>query len=172
MNTFTKSGLVVFMGFFLFSGLAAAEGEKYAYVDVAKVFDGYEKTKENDKVLQEAGKKKETERDAIVQAVRQLKDEIVLLAEDARPKKQEALDAKIRELQDFDRAAKLDLGQQRNKVVREIFKDIDDTLQRYGERKGYDMVFNERALLFRSGKFDVTQDVLTELNKSYKTGKK
>ncbi len=168
MNQFVKSILTAFIGLFIFTGLAAAEGEKYAYVDVAKVFDGYEKTKENDRILQEAGKKKETQRDTLVQTVRQLKDEIVLMAEDARPKKQEALDAKVRELQDFDRGAKLDLGQQRNKAVREIFKDIDDTLQRYGERKGYDLIFNERALLFHNPKLDVTQDVLTELNKTYK----
>lgn len=168
-----KGSLIAgFMTFVIAIAPAFAVNEKYAYVDIAKVFDGYEKTKANDKVLQDAGKKKEEERDTVVREIRQLKDEVALLAEDAKAKKQESLDGKIRQLQDFDRDAKLDLGQKRNTVVREIFKDIDGTLQRYGERKGYDMVFNERALLFHSPKYDVTQDVLVELNKEYLKAKK
>ena len=151
---------------------AFAAGEKYAYVDVAKVFDEYQKTKDNDKTLQDAGKKKEEERDAIVHDIRQMKDELALLSEDAKAKKQEALENKMRQLADFDRAAKQDLGERRNKVVREIFKDIDDTIQRYGERKGFDLIFNERALLYHHAKLDVTKDALDELNKNYSKKRK
>lgn len=158
------------LGLFLAPGFARAE--KIAFVDVAKVFDGYQKTKDNDAKLQTAGKKKEEERDAVVHEIRRLKDEQALLAEDARDKKQEAIDAKVRELQEFDAAARRELGQQRNQTVREIFKDIDDVVQRYGERKGFDFVFNDRVLLYRSARFDVSKDVLDELNRSYQKQKK
>ena len=151
-------------------GFAAAE--KAAYVDVAKVFDDYQKTKDNDKVLQEEGKKKEQERDAIVREIRQMKDELALLAEDAKAKKQEAMEGKMRQLADFDNAAKQTLGEKRNTIVRGIFKDIDDTVQRYGERKGLDMIFNERALVYHHPRLDVTKDILDELNKSYSKKKK
>lgn len=151
---------------------AAAAGAKYAYVDVAKVFDGYQKTKDNDQTLQSAGKKKELERDNLVHEIRQLKDEMVLLRDDAKAKKQEQMDAKVKALQDFDAGARQDLGEQRNKVVREIFKDIDDAVQRYGQRKGLDMIFNERSLVFHNAQFDVSKDVLDELNKEYTTKKK
>ena len=155
------------------SGTAsAAPGDKYAYVDVAKIFDEYQKTKENDRILQQTGKKKEQERDALVNEIRQLKDEFVLLSDEAKAKKQETLDAKVRQLQDFDKNTRRDLGEERSKAVREIFKDIDDTVQRYGERQGYDLIFNDRALLYRSSKYDVTTDVLNELNKDYSKKKK
>ena len=146
---------------------AWARLEKVAFVDVAKIFDGYQRTKDSDSKLQAAGKKKEEERDAVVHEIRRLKDEQALLAEDAREKKQEAIDAKIRELQDFDAGARRELGEERNKTVREIFKDIDDIVQRYGERKGYDLIFNERVLLYKSPHFDVTSEVLDELNHTY-----
>jgi outer membrane protein len=155
---------------FASGSFAFAEGEKIAYVDVAKVFDEFQKTKENDRVLQEAGKKKEEERDALVHEIRQIKDEMVLLADDAKAKKQEILEAKMKELQDFDKDARSALGDQRNKVVQEIFKDIDNAIQRYGERKGLDYIFNERALVYRSPKYDVTKEIIDELNKGY--GKK
>lgn len=162
---------LLFLALSFFLALPAwAKLDKIAYVDVAKVFDGYQKTKENDLKLQEAGKKKEEERDALVHEVRRLKDEQALLAEDAREKKQEAIDAKIRELQEYDAAARRELTEQRNKTVREIFKDIDDVVQRYGERKGFDLIFNDRVLLYRSGTYDLTSEVLEELNRSYKAG--
>ena len=159
------------LGIFLFSASPAkAEETKYAFVDVAKVFDNYQKTKDNDRTLQETGKKKEEERDALVHEIRQLKDELSLMSDDAKGKKQETLSAKMKELQDFDRDARQGLGEQRNKVVREIFKDIDDTVQRLGERKALDLVFNERALLYHNPKNDLTKEVIDELNKGY--GKK
>lgn len=164
-----NAGLLMFLSLVVFSGTVYAEGGKIGYVDVAKLFDNYQKTKDNDQVLQDLGKKKEAEREKIVQDIRKQKDEIALLNnEDAKNKKQEQLDAKLRELEDFDRVAKRDLGQQRNNVVREIFKSIDDSVQRYGERKGYDFIFNERALVYRNAKSDLTQDVLNELNEEYK----
>jgi outer membrane protein len=147
--------------------LRAAE-PTYVYVDVAVLFDEYQKTKDNDEVLKNLGQSKEQERDSLVNEIRALKDELVLLNDEAKTQKQEALDDRIRKLQDFDRDAKRELGEKRNKLVREIFKDIDDVVQRFGERKGYDMILNERALLYRNPKLDVTQEILKELNKNYK----
>ena len=162
---FTLGLFIFFFGILIFPDLAHAE--KICYVDVAKVFDGYQRTKDSDTKLQVQAKKKEEERDALVHEIRRLKDEQALLAEDARAKKQDAIDAKVRELQDFDLAARRELGEARNKTVREIFKDVDDVVKRYGERKGFDFIFNDRVLLFRSDRFDVSRDILDELNRDY-----
>ena len=176
-----KMGLAVFLiaVSFSVSGVSMAQAadapSKYGFVDVAKVFDEYAKTKENDRILQESGKKKEEERDSFVREVRQMKDELALLADDAKAKKQEALSKKIKELQDFDAETRQALGEQRNAVVREIFKDIDDTVQGIGQKKGLELVFNDRALLFRNPKLDLTREVADQLNKNYdpkKGGKK
>ena len=162
---FTLGLFIFFFGILILPNVAQAE--KICYVDVAKVFDGYQKTKDNDTKLQAQAKKKEEERDALVHEIRRLKDEQALLAEDARAKKQDAIDAKVRELQDFDLAARRELGEERNKTVREIFKDVDDVVKRYGERKGFDFIFNDRVLLYRSERFDVSRDILDELNRDY-----
>lgn len=164
--------VVILAGVLGVGGDAHAVDAKFAYVDVARIFDNYEKTKDNDRTLQEKGRVKEEERDALVHEVRQLKDEMALLADDAKEKKQEELEAKVRDLQEFDNRAKQELGKQRRDIVQEIFKDIDDTVQRYGERKGLDMVLNERALLYRDKRFDITEEVLGDLNKEYARKKK
>ncbi len=175
MKHFLKS-IAVFTAVLSLIGVPGlmAQGEplKVAYVDVAKIFDGYQKTKDNDRVLQEAGKKKEGERDSMVHEIRQMKDELALLKEDARAKKQEVLEGKLRQLAQFDQGAKQTLGEARNKVVREIFKDIDDEVQKFGTAKGYDYIFNERSFVFHKNQYDVTNEILAEINKSYAAKKK
>ncbi len=170
-----KAGLsLLFFALFAFglvqSGFAA--GEKVASVNVGKILNGYTKTKDNERTLQDAGKKKEQERDKMVQSVRQLKDELALLSDDAKAKKQQALDTKIKELQDFDMQAKQDLGQQRDNMLRDILKDIDTSVKKYGEKKGLDLVLSENAIVYYNPKLDATQEILDDLNKSYPGQKK
>ncbi|MCM8775945.1 MAG: OmpH family outer membrane protein [Candidatus Omnitrophica bacterium] len=165
--------IAIFIGIMVFSERpVSGANEKFAFVDVAVVFDGYEKTKNYDKELRDKGKLREEERDALVLEIRKLKDEMALLTDAAAASKRDAMEQKVRELQDFDLETKKQLGSERNDVVREIFKDVDDIVKRYGERKGYDFIFNERVLLYRNSRFDITQDILTELNKEYAKRKK
>lgn len=151
--------------------VGTAYAEKIAFVDVAKTFDTYEKTKQNDQVLAEEGKKKQTQRDAMIQEIRRLKDELALLADKNKEEKQVAIDEKIKALQDFDQKAREELSKKRDEAVREILKDIDTVMSDYGKQKGYDLIFNERALLYRNDKYDVTTDILNELNNRYKNQK-
>lgn len=139
-----------------------------AYVDVAEVFDNYQKTKDQDLALKNIGEQKEKERAALVKAARALEDEVSLLAKEARQPKQEQLIEKKRQLEDFDREVRRQLGESREKVVREIFQDIDATIAEYGKAKGYDFILNDRVLLYRNPTLNITKDVLQELMKKYK----
>lgn len=153
--------------------LYAADAKiKIATVNIGKVFDEYEKTKEFDTDFQKEELKKQQERDVLISEIRRLKDEQLLQAEDKRKNFQEKIDKKLKELDEFDEKAKTSLKEKRNESVNEIFKDIDDTLKQYGERKGYDLILNDRALLYRPDNYDVTGDVLKELNKGKKGSKK
>ena len=169
-KNFYRTFVLVFIltaGFFFASALEA-RAEKIGYVDVAKVFDKYEKTKKFDKELAEVGKQKQSGRDTLVLEVRRLKDEMALLSDQGKEEKQKLVDQKMRELQDYDRDAQRDLLERREGVMREIFKDIDEVIREFGKQKGFDFIFNERLMLFRSEKYDVTDLVLGELNVRYK----
>ncbi len=157
----------VFLGCLLTAKAAFAADLKFAYVDIGKVFDEYKKTKKFDQELQDEGKKKQEKRDAIVNEARRLRDEQALLSEDKKKEKQAAIETKLKELEEFDSQAQKELGEKRNKVMKEIFADIDDLIKRYGERKGYDLIFNERALLHKNQNLDQTSEVLKELNNEY-----
>ncbi len=146
------SVLMAVFGWMACGTVHAAEGSKFAFVDIAKVVDEYQKTKENDAVLQSLGRQKEDQREALVQEIKQMKDEQALLSEDARAKKQEAIEDKVRSLQEFDQTVQRDLNEQRNKILKEIFQDIDDTVNKYSEKKGLEFSVNERVLVYRAAK--------------------
>ena len=141
---------------------------KVAYVDVGEVFDNYQKTKDQDLVLKTAGEAKEKERNDMMAKIRSMEDELALLSADARASKQEQLIEKKRQLEDFDRTVRQQLAEQRDRVVREIFQEIDVVVQELSTRGGYDLVFNKRVLLAQKKNFDVTAQVSAELAKKYK----
>jgi Skp family chaperone for outer membrane proteins len=141
---------------------------KVAYVDVGEVFDNYQKTKDQDLVLKTAGEAKEKERNDMMAKIRSMEDELALLAADARASKQEQLIEKKRQLEDFDRTIRQQLAEQRDKVVREIFQEIDVVVQDFSAKGGYDMIFNKRVLLAQKKNFDITAQVSAELAKKYK----
>jgi Skp family chaperone for outer membrane proteins len=148
-----------------------AAQEKFATVDIGKVFDEYEKTKKFDQQFQNEGKSKQEERDAIVHEVRRIRDEMALLSEEAKREKQGTVESKLKELDAFDGDTRKILGEKRNEAVRDVFQDIENVMTQYGERKGYDIIFNDRALLYKNKQYDVTADVLRELNDSYRKKK-
>lgn len=157
---------LVVAALFLASGTAFAGG--IAYVEVSEVFDNYQKTKDQDLALKNIGEQKEKERAKLVKDARALEDEMSLLAKDARQSKQEQLIEKKRQIEDFDREIRRQLGESREKVVREIFEDIDATIAEYGKEKGYDFILNDRVLLYRNPTLNITKDILQELMKKYK----
>ena len=163
--------ILILLASFVAPSFSAAGKERFATVDIGKIFDEYEKTKKYDQEFQTEGRLKQEERDAIVHEVRRLRDEQALLSEDARSEKQGAIEGKLKELEKFDGDVRQTLGEKRNKAVREVFQDIENVLMQYGERKGYDIIFNDRALLYRNKLFDVTPDVVKELSDRYKKEK-
>jgi len=152
--------------------LHAADKLKVAVVNIGKVFDEYEKTKRFDQDLQKDGRTKQEERDGIVKDIRKLRDEQALLNEEAKGSKQDAIEKKMKELDAFDEETKKVLAEKRNDAVKDVFQDIEVVMKQYGERKGYDLVLNDRAVLYSPTSYDVTAEVLSELNQKYQKDKK
>jgi Skp family chaperone for outer membrane proteins len=153
----------------LFSGAvletASAKESKMGYVDLAKVFDEFKKTKESEKALEEKGKAKEAERNKMVEELRKLKDEQALLSEKAKGEKQAIIDSKIKVLQDFDRVTRDALVKERNDMLGGILKDIEKVVADYAKANGYDIVLNSRMLLYGGEQYDMTNEILSRLNK-------
>ena len=143
---------------------------KMATIDLSRAFDEYQKTKQSDKVLEGKGNEKKAERDKRVVEIKKLKGEMDLLNDEGKQEKQALIDQKVKELQEFDREVRDSLRGERDQMVREILKDIDQIIQEYGTEQGYTLILNDRVLLFEDKNLDVTEEIIKRLNKG-KEGK-
>ena len=165
--------LLVVMGLVLSSFAPAFAAEtKIGYVDLAKVFDEYQKTKDFDKSLESKGAVKTAEREKLVNEIKKLRDEAEVLSPKAKEEKQGVIDEKIKTLQDFDRSTREALRKDRDGMVQGIVKEIEAVIQDFGKSQGYSYVFNDRVLIFKSESGNLTAAVIKALNDAYITKKK
>ena len=143
---------------------AFAKEYKIGYVDLAKVSDGYLKTKNYEKTFEAQVKDKDAQRQKFVDEIRRLKDEQALLSDKAKAEKQIIMENKIKNLQEFDRSVRDDLIKQRNQMLNEIQKDIDTVISVYSKEVGYDIVLIKQTILYASAELDLTAEVVKRLN--------
>ena len=153
---------------FLFSGIVFAEPQgKIGYVDLSRSFDEYQKTKDFDKALEKKGDVKQEQREKLVKEIRKMRDEVELMNERARKKREQDIESKIKSLQDFDQDAKATLTKERDDMVRDILREINDVIQEHGEKNGFSIIVNDRVLLYGDQSGDLTDEIIKILNDNY-----
>ncbi|RKY70089.1 MAG: hypothetical protein DRQ24_09840 [Candidatus Latescibacterota bacterium] len=163
---------VFLIGGMIFVVSSVWAGEKYACINLEKVFNEYQKTKDEEEKLTAEGKQKQAEIDTRLKEIDKLKEEMDLLSDKEKEKKKKELDKKMEELRQFDRQARADLMKKRDTIIREILDEIDQGIKEYAKSKGYTIIFNSRALLYKQDKLDITDEVINYLNNRYKKEKK
>ena len=148
----------------LFAKPVFAADVKIGYLDVAKVFDEYKETKKQDASLEKEAKSKQAERDKMVSEITRLRDEMELLSEKGKKDKQVVIDEKVKKLQEFDNTSRNELRKERDEMVAGILKDIDEAVQGYGKKQGYDLVLNDKVIVYKKDALDITADILKILN--------
>lgn len=166
-----KKLLTVFLiSIFLFScanmSIAQSEG-KIGFVDLSRSFDEYQKTKDLDKDLESKGDAKQEQREKLVKDIRKMREELELMNDKARGKKEQDIEAKIKALQDFDQDAKAMLTKERDDMVRDILKEMNTVIQEYGASQGYSIILNDRVLLYGDKAIDLTDEIIKILNNRY-----
>jgi len=153
-------------------GLPAAADEakaiKIGYINLGRALDEYEKTKKSEATLEKKLDKKEKEREKLVEEIKELKDEITLMSDKGRREKQDIIDEKIKNLQEFDKGARNELQDERDEVLRDILGEINNVISEYGKKNGYTAILNDRVLVYGDETIDITQEIIDILNKDRK----
>ncbi len=166
--TLVFAALLMVTGFTVAGASSAyAAEQKIGYVDLAHIFDDYQKTKDFDKTLEGKGNAKQGERDIMVNDVKKMRDEAELLSAKAKDDKQAAIDEKIKTLQEFDRSTRDALRKERDTMVQDILKEIEVVIQNFGKSQGYSFIFNDRVLVYKGETSDLSAQVIKALNDSY-----
>ena len=146
---------------------AGAEIKKVAYVDLSRIFDNYEKTKEYDKVLEEHYNRYENERNQKVEQIQAKQGKLSLMKEDEKRKAEEEMQMMINDLQQYDMEQRADLTKRRDERIREILLEVEKVVADYAKKEGYDLIFNDRVLIYGAAGMNITDKILELLNGSY-----
>lgn len=149
-------------------GWAQSSELKIATIDVGKTFDGYQRTVDFDKQLGAKGSKKEDEHTRLVDEIKKLREGQELLSDKAKEERQKQLEEKVRKLQEFERVAREELQRERDTMAQQILQEIDQALQEYAKNQSYDLILNERVVVYGGSAFDITDKFLQWLNQRYK----
>lgn len=153
----------IILGFSIIPAQAAEL--KIGYVDIRKAFYEYEKTKTLEAELNDLTEDSQGKRDKMIQEITKLRDEGELLAGSAREKKQQAIDVKLTELQEFDKTTRQKLLNKKNDMFRKVIDDIQVVAEDIGKKGSYDFVMDSRNIMYAIEKYDLTEEVIKRLNK-------
>lgn len=146
----------------------AYAADKFGYVDLSRTFSEFKKTQDYDKSLTAKQDTYDKEREKKVDEVKKFQDKMNLLSDKEKEAQKPQLEEKIKLLQDYDRQQQTDLRKEQDEKMKEILKDIEDTVKVYAEKEGYTLVFNDRVLVYQNKSLDITNKIISILNKNYK----
>ncbi|MFQ5835222.1 MAG: OmpH family outer membrane protein [bacterium] len=148
---------------------------KIGYIDINKIFQGYEKTRDLEASLKKDQAEYQQNLEKLKEEIEKLKDELkeqgLILTESAKEERQAEIDLKARELDNLARDITEKLEKRREEYTDEIVKDIDAAIRSIAEREGYRLVFHKEALSYATPEpeFDLTEKVLSQLNEKYRS---
>jgi len=160
-------GLAVIFGL-MATGISMADGLKIAYVDLSKVFDGYQKTKEFDSVLQAEGQEFQKERDGMIQKIQDSQSKLDLMKDSEKASLQADIEKQKSDVVAFDKEKRTELAKKRDDKVREILTEIQNVVSDIAKKEGYTYVLNDRVMIYGDPQLNITDEVSKNLNDSYK----
>jgi outer membrane protein len=167
MKAFKVMGLAVMFGL-MASGIGLAADLKIAYVDLSKVFDEYQKTKEFDAVLQTEGEAFQKERDAMVQKVQDAQSKLALMSDAEKTTMEADIEKQKDAVVAYDKEKRAELSKKRDDKVREILTEIQGVVSGIAKNEGYTYVLNDRVMIYGDPQYNITDEVSKALNDSYK----
>ena len=169
-----STGMIVgLVGVALCAGPAAAQELKIGYVNLAKVFDEYQRTKDSEQVLAQKGKQRQGELEGRVGELKKLRQGLELLNDQTKDAKVKELEEKSDEFQRVKTRAERDLLRERNEIARTILDEVEKSVVEYAKTNGLSVVFDQRSLVYAQDAYNLTDEVLQSLNSRYaaKSGK-
>ncbi len=173
-----------------FGSLQAQSAPKIATMDLKRVFDNYWKTKQADATLKERAMDFEKARKGIIEDYQKSNEEYKKLIESAndvavsseeKEKRKTAAEKKLIEIRDiedslkkFDASSRNTIGDQQMRMREKLLTEIKESIANSAKAGNYTLVvdtasesFNRAPIfLFWDGKSDITELVLSELNRS------
>lgn len=164
-----KTATFVLFGLLLFTSAALAGPiDKVGYIDFAKVFELYSNTKpevKNYLSKQDEIKMKVTNMEKELESLyKDLQDKGMLYSNETKSKKQEELNQKYTEYQNFKNMKTQELMDQGNTLTQALTDEIQKVVEQIGQDGGYSLILKKSNILYGSPEMDLTDILLQKLN--------
>lgn len=156
----------------------SSQAQKFAFVDMDymlnKMQSYTEAQKELDKIAAGWQKDVEAKMKAVDDMYKQFQAEQVLMTEPMKQQKMKEIEAKEKEVKDFQKAKfgpNGELFKKRQELVKPIQDKIYNEIKKYAEAKGYDFIFDRSSgptMLYSSDKYNKSDEILTAMGISLK----
>ena len=149
---------------------AQAEETKIGYVDLQKVVTTSDQGREAMKTLSSIEKVKKALIKEKVDTIRSLEADLAkqasILNPETKKEKQAELEKLVAEYQKMRRESEEELQKNEAELIQKIVLDVNKLLEKIAKQEGYTAILNKPAVLYISNEFDLTGQVLTEINKA------
>ncbi len=142
---------------------------KIGYVNLAKLFDDYQRTKDSERLLAQKGEQKETQLKAQAADLKKMRDGLEPLNAQARETKVKDIEEKSDEFQRLKARAERDLVQERNQTAKIILDEIEQTVTDYAKTNNFSLIVDQRSLLYGQEAYDMTDELSKMLSQRYAT---
>lgn len=158
--------LVFIIIFFLAIGFScfAQESQRIAFVDLSRIFDEHHKTAQFDQALEEKSVQYQKERNKKLEKIQEAERRLTLLREEERQKLVDQIQKDKNDLTAFDRKNQTDLRRERDEKIREILLEIEKVVENYARKERYDVILNDRVLIYGEKSLDLTDAIINILN--------
>ncbi|MEL7145004.1 MAG: OmpH family outer membrane protein [Bacteroidota bacterium] len=175
MNRYILPVVLITLSFSIFSFFYSHSGasSELVYIDVNKLLDGYERTATERALFEEKAAAMRANMDSLLghwQAELQAyeKERADMTSKELKLK-QELLNAKQNQLNNYQQAVQKQLQEEDQKITQTVINDINDFVKSYGESHGYRLILGATgsgSIMYAAEGTDLTDEVLEELNAS------
>ena len=146
----------------------AEKNTKIGFVDLSRLFDEHHKTANYDVQLEGEHKQFEDDRNSKIEKIQESQGKLALLNESKKAALEEEIEMMKADLLEYDREQKTTLTKERNEKIREILLEIEQQVSTFAEKEGYDVILNDRVLIYGNPAKDLTDEILSKLNANKK----
>lgn len=168
MKKFFAVAVLALAGIFaLTSQPLAQEAKKMGYLNLSKLFDSYEKTKEYQKQLDSLRGTYEKELKERQDKITQAEGRLAALKEEEKATAMKDLEAMRNAMMEFVQAKRTDLAKQEEEKTREILLEMEKVISDYAKKEGFDLIINDRVLLYSNPSMEITDPIIKIMNENY-----
>ena len=166
--------IVVIVALGLFS---CQESVKIAYVDVEEIMEEYKGTKETEATMKVKSDKLKSELDSLIanwqNKAKVYQDGAQKMSAKARQDREQALMQEQQQINQRQQNIQQQVQKDGQESLEALSKEINEFVKEYAKGKGYNFVLgttgSNGTVMYGEESADVTDDVLVQLNKSYKS---